>query len=193
MSDVNVLINAANAAITDSSIDVNGNAVNNIKEEIKMSEVDNNVMVNGVSLFDLVSDAAEKAKYSGIKSFFVTESGENKDYLMARLFKGTHRISEAAYIIPKDTTKEEFAVVTFSDQPSTFTYVNRSAKDFIRRVLDIAKENHISMTKIFEQLTVNLTIEQKLKAGHEGEELTNYTSDGGVNNWFYDFKIEVTK
>lgn len=189
MSDLNALMNAANAASVDTVIDVNGN----VKEENNMSEVNNNIMVNGVNLFDLVSDAAEKAKYSGIKSFFVTESGEEKSYVLARTVLGVHRISEAAYIIPKDKTKEEFAVVTFSDRPTCFTYVNRSAKDFIRRVLDIAKENHISMTKIFEQLTVNLTIEQKLKTGHEGEELTNYTSDGGVNNWFYDFKIEVTQ
>lgn len=185
----------------ESKINMNG-TINNFEEENNMEAMDilmkaanaPSVEVNGINLAELVAQAAEEAKYSGFKSFFVTKEGNPKDY-----FKIGHyiekdvntRITDAAYIIPKDKTKEEFAVITKEGNEQSFSYVNRTGKEFIKRLVEICKSNRMSMTDLLEQVPVYIAVTKKLRKGHENEDFM--ILEDGTYNWFYDYTINITK
>lgn len=177
------------------NIDKNGNAVtNNNMEDKDMSESINNVSVNGMNMAELVSQAIEESKYSGLKSFFEDEDGNVKEYVrVGEYFEEglNYRIVDAAYIIPKDKSKGDFAVVTCDKDMSAFTYLNRSGKDFIRRLRDIAKAQHVSIASILEEVNVQVQVKRSMRKGHEGEAYR--TLDDGTFNWFYDYIVTVVK
>ena len=186
---------------TESNISING-TVNNVEEEKVMANVNElmnaadkaNVEVNGINLAELVAQAAEEAKYSGIKSFFVTEEGNPKDYFKINDYikEGTtNRIIDAAYIIPKDRTKDEFAVITKESDEQSFTYVNRTGKEFIKRLVDICKSQRISMVTLLKQVPVYISVTKKMRKGHESENFA--VLPDGTYNWFYDYVIKITK
>lgn len=176
------------------SLETNINKNGEIKdmEEKNMNEVDINV--NGINLVELVEQAAIEAKYSGLKSFFENDEGNTKDYVKVGEYfdeEKSYRIIDAAYIIPKDRSKEEFAVVSSELRPNSFTYLNRSGKEFILRLKDIAKSQKISIAKILKQVNVHVQVKKKLRKGYEGREF-GITEDGSFN-WFYDYVITVVK
>lgn len=186
---------------TESNINMNG-TVDNFKEENNMANVNElmnavekaNVEVNGINLAELVAQAAEEAKYSGIKSFFVTSEGDPKDYFKINEYikEGTtNRITDAAYIIPKDRTKEEFAVITKESNEKSFTYVNRTGKEFIKRLVEICKSQKISMVDLLSQVPVYISVTKKMRKGHENEAFA--ILEDGTYNWFYDYVINITK
>lgn len=186
---------------TESNINMNG-TVNNFEEENNMANFNElmnaaekaNVKVNGIDLAELVAQAAEEAKYSGFKSFFVTKDGYPKDYLKVGDYlneRSDHRITDAAYIIPKDKTKEEFAVVTTEGNEQFFTYVNRTGKEFIKKLVEICKSQRMSMVDLLIQVPVYISVNKKMRKGHENEGFAILAD--GTCNWFYDYEIKIIK
>lgn len=177
----------------ESNIGINGTVNNNEMEETKMT-TQNNVTINGINMTDLVKQAAVEAKYSGLKSFFETDEGDTKEYIKVGEYfadNTSHRIVDAAYITPKDVTKDEFAVVTSEKRPWAFTYFNRTGKEFIRRLRDIAKSQRVSMANILKEVNVQVQVKKTLRKGHEGEQF-GVLEDGSFN-WFYDYVITVVE
>lgn len=141
-------------------------------------------MMTNINFKELLNQAIEESRYYGSVSFFETrDKGE-----LAALVGETIKIEDAAYIKPKDEDKEEYAVVGYKDidGKDKFVYVNRNAKDFVRRIAEISRENKTSIKKILEQVELLLTVKKQLKDDAEGQE---FMTVNGIANWFYVYEL----
>lgn len=193
---MDILLNAADAC----NIDANGNVItnnNNTQEVVKMENTTNNygeVVVEDIvlddALFSAVEGALKASKYANIPSFFEgKEICKTADLAM----QPKMYIEDAVYGKYKDESKDDFAAVAFKDDLGNlrFGFVAREGLDFVRRLVDICKANHISMKKLLEKVSVNLIVEKSMRKGHENEAPT--VLEDGTNNWFYKYNFEIVK
>lgn len=154
-------------------------------EEIKNTEMIENEQAEIVveeDILKLVEGALKGAKYASFPSFF-----ENKTLVkINELPIGTPlRITNGVYGKYKDETKDDFAAVVIAGDDTKFTFVNKEALEFMKRLVDICKLKKISMKKLFSQVVVKVTISKQMRKGHEQENFG--VLDDGTNNWFYKY------
>ena len=154
-------------------------------EEIKNTEMIENEQAEIVveeDILKLVEGALKGAKYASFPSFF-----ENKTLVkLNELPIGTPlRITNGVYGKYKDETKDDFAAVVIAGEDDKFTFVNKEALEFMKRLVDICKLKKISMKKLFSQVVVKVTITKQMRKGHEMEKFG--VLDDGTNNWFYKY------
>lgn len=154
-------------------------------EEIRNTEMIENEQAEIVveeDILKLVEGALKGAKYASFPSFF-----ENKTLVkLNELPIGTPlRITNGVYGKYKDETKDDFAAVVIAGDDAKFTFVNKEALEFMKRLVDICKLKKISMKKLFSQVVVKVTITKQMRKGHEMEKFG--VLDDGTNNWFYKY------
>jgi len=139
-------------------------------------------------ILELVEGALKGAKYASFPSFFEGKTAVK----ISEVPKSTKlRIVNAVYGKYKDTEKDPFAAVVFDGKENEFTFVNKEALEFIKRLVDICKLKKISMKKLLSQVIVTVKVEQTLRKGHEGESFK--TLEDGTNNWFYKYDWTIAR
>ena len=154
-------------------------------EEIKNTEMIENEQAEIVveeDILKLVEGALKGAKYASFPSFF-----ENKTLVkLNELPIGIPlRITNGVYGKYKDETKDDFAAVVIAGEDDKFTFVNKEALEFMKRLVDICKAKKISMKKLLSQVTVKVIINKQMRKGHELERFG--VLEDGTNNWFYKY------
>ena len=154
-------------------------------EEIKNTEMIENEQAEIVveeDILKLVEGALKGAKYASFPSFF-----ENKTLVkLNELPIGIPlRITNGVYGKYKDETKDDFAAVVIAGEDDKFTFVNKEALEFMKRLVDICKAKKISMKKLLSQVTVKVIINKQMRKGHELESFG--VLEDGINNWFYKY------
>lgn len=141
------------------------------------------MMNNTINFKELLNQAIEESRYFGSVSFFEDrDKGDVADFLNKAV-----RIDDAAYIVPKDGEKDEYAVVGYKDAAGVdkFIYVNRNAKDFVKRAAQISKDTKASLQEILEQVKLTLKITKQLKEGETGD----FQTIDGIANWYYVYEL----
>lgn len=133
-------------------------------------------------ILKLVEGALRGAKYASFPSFF-----ENKTLVkLNQLPLNTElRIVNGVYGKYKDKAKDDFAAVVVEGDEDKFTFVNKEALEFMKRLVDICKSKRISMKKLFSEVRVELIITKQMRKGHDGEQFA--TLEDGTYNWFYKY------
>ena len=139
-------------------------------------------------ILELVEGALKGAKYASFPSFF---EGKTAVKIADVPMNTQLKIVNAVYGKYKDPEKDPFAAVVFDGKENEFTFVNKEALEFIKRLVDICKLKKISMKKLLEQVTVNVSISKKMRKGHEDEQFK--VLEDGTSNWFYKYDWVLTR